>query len=564
MNERWLVQKRLSKNVLTHLLELRGIGDAVKAQAFLQPNFIRDLHDPFLMRGMDSVVARIKEALKKKEQIGIFGDYDADGVCGSAILYSVFERMKIKPVVETYLPDRQKEGFGLSIPGISYFIKRKVTLVITVDCGITNQKEILWAKEKGIDVIVTDHHELSQGPPPSGVFLDPKRPDETYPFRDLCGAGVAFKLAQALKASLHAKDLSEAWEKRLLDLVAIATVADMVPLLGENRALVKYGLLVIPQTHRLGLKALLREAGLEGRPLSSHDVAFSLAPRINATSRIDHAVKALGLFIAKRRSEAAILARAIEHVNKRRRSVVEKILRQVIARAKKHEEDIKRHHLVFESDPLWAPGILSLVSNRLKDQYLFPAIVVSKGKPFAIASCRAHPPFSLVGAMEKINAQDPSLFVRWGGHHQAAGFTVKSKDLKKVKQAWESITAPLAFSQAPQPLEIACELQAPEITLDLWENIQKLEPFGQANPKPTFLLRNATITNVRKVGSKEAHFKLVLEKEGHAFEAIYFNGSKHHDLSGGQHIDVAFTLEVSYWSVHTKAELHVLDLSPAS
>ena len=550
--------------ILSLLLKNRGIKGKKVEKNFLEPDFTRDLHDPFLMSGMYDVVKRIKKALKAKERIGIFGDYDADGVCASSVLYSVFTRIGFDPLVETYLPDRQKQGFGLSISGIAYFLRRGVSLIITVDCGITNHKEILFAAEKGIDVIVTDHHILSQGAPPA-LFLNPKRDDESYPFRELAGTGVAFKLAQALKKSLKHKNLSEAWEKRLLDLVAIATIADMMPLIDENRTLVAYGLTVIRHgTHRQGLKALLREAGLKKELINAKDIAFQIGPRINATSRIDHAVKALRLLITKDSREANALAKSIENLNKRRRKIVDTIVRQITQKTNVNRTVIAKKKLVFESDRSWQPGILSLVSNKMKDEFVFPAIVVSMGKKFSIASCRAHPPFSLVEAMERINARHPSLFVRWGGHHQAAGFTVRTEDLSKAKSAFEEITASRAFSASPEKIEAECELAPQAITLELYGAIRKLEPFGKGNPEPIFLLRNVTISSIKKMGLREAHYRIALEKDGYALEAVFFNGVKHHEHKAGDIIDVTFNLVSSEWRGITSLELHVLDVATSS
>lgn len=568
MKKNWIVQKRYvalknekSGDIIETLLALRGIEDEAAKKRFFAPDFTRDLHDPFLMRGMAEVVGRIKQAMKQKERIGIFGDYDADGVCGSSILYSVFKRAGANPLVETYLPHRETEGYGLSISGISHFAQKKVSLIITTDCGITNHKEILFAKERGIEVIVTDHHELSQGPPPVNAFLDPKRPDETYPFRELAGTGVAFKLAQALKQSLGSANLSEAWEKRLLDLVAIATVADMMPLYDENRVFVKYGLLVIANTHRKGLRALMREAGLDPALVTARDLGFAIGPRINATSRIDHASKALQLFLSRDSKEVDHLAKSIERLNTRRRSLVEGILRQIRMKLARKTKRINEKKIVFESSHDWQPGVLSLVSNRLREDFVYPTIMVSKGSKFSIASCRAHSPFSLVHAMERINAAHSSLFVRWGGHHQAAGFTVRTKDIAKVRTAFEEITQAFAFSRQEPVIEVDIEIDIKDLTVDLAGRLQQLQPFGRGNPEPIFLLCNARVTFLRRVGNGQNHLRMILEKEACSVEAIFFNGTRLlRQPQEGDMVDVVFTLTLSSWNVNTRADLHVIDL----
>jgi len=553
-------RRKIREDLIDRLLAIRGIAGEEGKSRFLAPDFTRDLHDPFLMRGMTQVVARIKKAMKQKERVGIFGDYDADGVCGSSVLYSVFKKVGMNPLVETYLPHREKEGYGLSLSGISHFAEKKVSLVITNDCGITNHKEILFAKERGIEVIVTDHHELSQGPPPVAAFLDPKRPDETYPFRELAGTGVAFKLAQALKQSLGNPNLSEAWEKRLLDLVAIATVADMMPLIDENRVFVKYGLMVLANTHRKGLLALMREAKLDPATITARDLGFAIGPRINATSRIDHASRALQLFLSEDEKEVDELAKSIERLNKRRRSMVDAIVRDMKTKLVRKAKHIREKQIVFASDPDWQPGILSLVSNRLREDYVFPTIMVSKGKQFSIGSCRAQAPFSLVKTMEAINAAHPSLFVRWGGHHQAAGFTVASKDLAKARAAFEEITQKTVFSREEPAIEIDAEVEADELTIDAYGRIRELQPFGRANQEPIFCLRAARLVSLKHVGNGQNHLRMILEKDGSTFESIFFNGSRHdRQPREGDLVDVVFNLALSSWNLHTRVDLRVID-----
>jgi len=347
--------------------------------------------------------------------------------------------------------------------------------------------------------------------------------------------------------------------------VAIATVADMMPLYDENRVFVKYGLLVIAHTHRKGLQALMREAGLDPSLVTARDLGFVIGPRINATSRIDHASKALQLFLSHNAQEVDDLAKSIERLNRHRRVIVEEILRQIRTKLARKTKRINEKQIVFESDPDWQQGVLSLVSNRLREDFAFPTIMVSKGKTFSVASCRAHAPFSLVETMEKIHMAHPSLFVRWGGHHQAAGFTVATKDLAKTRAAFEKITHSFVFSRQEVPVEIDLELGMKDMSVDVAGRIQELQPFGRGNPEPIFLLRDARLIFLKRVGNGQSHLRMILEKEGSEVEAIFFNGArKERQPRERDMVDVVFTLMRSSWGIRTRVDLHIIDFDVKS
>jgi single-stranded-DNA-specific exonuclease len=557
MHKKWVLKKQTNRNIIAHILSMRGIKSKKAQERFLSPRYERDLFDPFLIKGMKKAVARIEKALEKREKIGIFGDYDVDGVCGSTILYDFLAQVGVTPKFETYLPDRSKDGYGLNLHGIEHFKKQGITLMITVDCGISDHKEIEWAMKNGIDVIVTDHHEVAQGLPPAYAIVNPKRKDDTYPFRELAGTGVAFKLVQALRISLKNEHITEAWEKWLLDLVAFATVADQMPLLEENRALVKYGLIVLAKTQRLGFQELMKVARLNPQEITTQDFLFQLAPRVNSASRMDHAFKAFQLFVTKDRNEARELAKDIDASNKKRQRFVAKALKEVKERVEKKIAQIEKDQLILEGSPDWPAGVCGLVAQRLLDHYGYPTFIYTLEGTAAKGSVRSLPPFSVVDTMKKAD----KLLIDWGGHHQAGGFSIEPKNLEAFKRIIAKQTASASKKIFTPSLAVSAELEAKDITLDLWDRLQLLQPFGKENPEPTFLLKQAYVHAVRKVGKDQDHFKITLKKDDHFFEAIYFRGvADNHLLKEGDSADVVFELKRSAWSRVIRAELSIVDL----
>lgn len=558
MKKKWIIKKRQFDDILTQLLVNRGIHTSAQRKQFLEPDYERDLADPFLMRGMKEAVSRIEKALKNHEKIGIFGDYDVDGICGSIVLYEFLERYGATPFFEAYLPDRQKDGYGLNEGGLSYLKKRGVTLVITVDCGISNHKEIEWANAHGMEVIVTDHHEVSKGLPPAFAVINPKQKGERFPFSGLSGTGVAFKVAQALRRHFNHEKISEAWEKWLLDLVALATVADQMPLISENRTLAVYGILVLKKTKRLGLGELIRLAGITPENIHAEDLLFQLAPRINAASRIDHAFKAFELLTTKDPAQVQALGKEIENANKERQRLVAKAFKEVQERLSGKIKEIEKEKFIFESSENWQPGVCGLVANKILDIYGYPAFIASIGKDVAKGSVRSLPPFSVVEAMK--NARH--LLFDWGGHHQAGGFSLSPKNLAAFKEALKKEVAVYKGETVLPSLEIDAELQVREISLTTYKEVERLEPFGKGNPEPTFLLKKCTVHAVRKVGSDQNHFKLALQKDAMLFDAIYFRGVANGELKKGDVVDAAFTLKRSVWGKNPRVELHIVDLKP--
>lgn len=561
MNKRWVIKKKLYDDVVAQVLHNRGIKTKKEQQHFLEPHYERDLADPFLMKDMKKAVTRIQRALKDREKIGIFGDYDVDGICGSIVLHEFFEKVGVTPSFETYLPDRTTQGYGLNRHGVTHFKEEGVTLMITVDCGISDHEEIAWAQDNGIDVIVTDHHEVSQGLPPAYAVVNPKQKDDQYPFNGLAGTGVAFKLAQALRKSVSHEDISEAWEKWLLDLVAFATVADQMPLVGENRALVRYGLMVFSKTRRRGLRELITIAGLNPAVITTQDLLFALAPRINAASRIDHALKAFKLLTTDNPIEAQALAKEIDNANKKRQLLVADALKNIQASIEKKIDQVQKDQVIFEGSRDFAPGVCGLVANKIIDRYGYPTFIYSIGDTMVKGSVRSLPPFSVVEAMKSGSKH----LLDWGGHHQAGGFSLEEKNLEKFYKSLRAYSRKAPKDEMIPTLTIDAKLEGKEATLDVWDRLQELAPFGKGNPEPVFMFKKARVWAVKKVGKGKDHYKLTLQKDDEFFESIYFNGvSDHEELTIGNEIDVAFYLKKSTWNVSTRPELHIIDLNDAN
>jgi len=554
------------------LLWTRNLKTQQAIDEFFNPDYEEDLHDPFLYKGMAEAVERIMSAVKKKEKILVFGDYDHDGVSGAALLTLFFREIGIEN--EVYIPDRLKEGYGLSQNSIEKIISSGINVLITIDCGITDYDEIKKAKEAGIDVIVLDHHLVHGKLPPACVIIDAKQKGETYPFKELSGAGVAFKVVQAL---IRHDDIRvpEGWEKWLLDLVTISTVGDIVPLVGENRTLVKYGLVVLAQTRRPGIRALMEKAGLKPRlaskidpkskipqtNLDTYSVGFMIVPRINAASRMDHADTAFALLTTESKEEAGMLAQRLEDHNKERQSTVEKITKEVEQRLRANE---KIPPVIIEGDEGWSRGVLGIVANRILDKYFRPTFIFSKGKEKSVGSVRSTKGFNVVEAMESCK----DLFEEFGGHKAAGGFTIKNENIEKFKEGITMFTNKNLGSDGFTPiLEVEMELSTEDVNWELFEEIEKFGPFGEANPKPVFVMRNLEIAELRPVGQNGRHLQLLLQSASSdkQLRAIYFNGANGNGhLGPGDNIDTVFEFVADEWNGTKELKLKITDLRIAT
>ena len=444
--------------IVVQLLYNRNLKTQKEIDEFLSPDYSKDVHDPHLFKDMEKACQRIYKAIKNKELITVYGDYDADGVSSAVILRSVLKNLKAN--VEVYLPHRAKEGYGLNKKAVEELAK-KSKVVITCDCGISNYEEVDIANEKGLDVIITDHHTVPEKLPKALAIIHPQV-DEKYPFKFLAGGGVAFKLAQALLS--HAKnDLSakekEINEKWLLDMVALATVADMVPLLGENRTLVKYGMLVLKKTQRLGMKKLIEIANLDVSKIDTRSIGFSLAPRINAAGRMDHANLAYYLMIEEDEDKAIQLAKDLNQSNLDRQKLTERIVRE--AKAQKINED---DSLLTFYNPDWSSGLTGLVAGRLAREHSRPVFVMTKVDENIVGSGRSVPEFNIIEALQ----DNEELLIKYGGHPQACGFSMDpAKQEEFIKVMKENAANKLKDVQFISKLEVELGIDFEDISWDL-------------------------------------------------------------------------------------------------
>lgn len=562
---------------ILQLLYNRGLKTPAQIDEFFNPDYEQDLHDPFLMLGMREAVKRIAKAVKKREKTAIFGDYDCDGVCGAVILKTTLEALGVDLSGGVYIPDRKIEGYGLNVGAVRKLAEQKVKLILTVDCGVSDIEEIKLAKSLGLDVLVVDHHRLGKTLPPAKVIIDPWQADDKYPFKELAGAGVAFKLAQALlkesRIKNHESGISEGWEKWLLDLVALATVADCMPLVGENRTLVKYGLIVLAQTKRVGLQELMKVARLNPvfeaqnltTNLDAYSLGFILAPRLNAAGRMDHASLAFKLLMAQSREEALDAAKKINEHNQQRQKLTNKIVEQIEEQIKDVLRN-KRQPVIVVKDKHWSPGVIGLAAGKIADRYHRPTIIFSQEEKTSRGSARSVPSFNIIEAI----AQCAEVLEEFGGHPGAAGISLENKNYEIFKEKINQIArAKLKDEDLTPVLEIDLELEPEKIGWELFDEIIKFEPCGgERNPCPVFLVKDLEIVGLRAVGNGLKHLKLEFKSAKlpqKIFRAIGFGlANGHAVLKVGDKIDTVFELIADEWNGTRNLQMKIIDIRKAA
>jgi single-stranded-DNA-specific exonuclease len=546
----WEIYPKKSSRLLSQILINRKIPKK-NFKNFISPNFNQDLHDPFLMLGMDKAVERILKAVIQKEKIGIFADFDADGISGCVLLCQAFKKMHLDCAV--YLPSRL-QGYGLNQAGIDYFVKEKVSLIITVDCGIRDSYFIEQIKKNNIDVIITDHHEPADSVPDC-IILDPKQKNDRYPFSELAGAGVVYKLICGIaKKSKFFKINDLKW---MLDLVAIATITDVVPLVNENRILAKYGLIVCGKTRNIGLKMLLKTASIEAGKIDSYKINYQIGPRINAPGRIDHANYAFKLLTAKSEAIARKFAKHLEKSNQKRQQIFDKFLK--IANGKVEKDKLYQKKLILITDSDWPAGIVGLIASKIAEKYSRPAIIIRKGKKECRGSARSIEKFNLVQGLSDCS----ELLIKFGGHKMAAGLTIDVKNIKKFYQKILSIAEKkLKAEDLLNRIKIDAEIQFSHLNFDVLKIIKKLEPYGMKNPKPTFLLKNAKIIDLKLIGEKQNHLKFKIYSQGKTFDVIAFGVPEYFEkIQGHQFIDLVFYLDENIWNGTRTLQLKLIDFN---
>jgi len=497
---------------------------------------------------MHRAVARIYQALLSGENIAIYGDFDVDGITGTALLVQGLTTLGGKTT--PYIPHRLTEGYGLKTAALENLYRQGISLVITVDCGITALSQVKRAKRMGLDIIITDHHTPLPEIPPAIAIVNPKLPNSSYPFSELAGVGVALKLLQALFQGMGKEELLD----ELIDLVALGTIGDMMPLLGENRYLVKQGLRLINATPRLGVREMITQAGLNIGSLDTESISWILAPRLNAAGRLEHALTSYKLLMTNSPQEAHALTIWLEEKNAERQKLTANILTK--AREQILAEGISP--LLLASDKDYPVGIIGLAAGRLSEEFYRPAIVVKIGEQVSSGSCRSIPEFNIIYALNQCN----NLLLQFGGHSQAAGFAVPTKNLTRLHQTLSQLAATqLAGVDLRPHLDIDAEVTLLDLSGYTFRTIQQLAPFGHGNPAPTFLSRRVEVVDCRTMGNNEEHLRLKLKQSGTIWDGVGFRmGNYLAEVSSP--LDIVYNLEIDRWGGEERLRLNILDFAP--
>ena len=561
--KRWQLAPRVSSLVLARFPQLhplivqilynRGITTPEQADAFLSPEALAG--NPFQMHGMNDSVDRIRRAIRAGEAMAVYGDFDVDGVTATVLLVQTLLSLGAK--VKPYIPHRIDEGYGLNKDALQQLKEQGVSVVITVDCGVRSLPEVAFGKQIGLDMIVTDHHAPSDVLPDAFAVINPKQPLCQYPSKELSGAGVAFKLAQALlRADTQVplnKNRIPMPEDALVDLVALGTVADLVPLTGENRGLVQRGLAKLRQSERPGIQALMRQAAIKPEAIESGSIGYTLGPRLNAAGRLESALMAYNLLATQYPGEADELARKLEETNHERQrlttEMTNKAREAVVATA-------EAERLLFVAAPEFPEGIVGLIASRLSEEFYRPAVAVHQGEEESRGSARSVSEFNIVNALDQCR----DLLVRHGGHAMAAGFTVRNENMAELEARLKEIaTRELASSDLVLTLAIDAEANLSEINMELATSLGQLAPFGYGNREPIFASQGVSVREARIVGTD--HLKLTLSDGQFVIDAIAFRqGSWLNQLP--PRIDVAYQLEAQTWNGRTRLQLNVKDIKP--
>jgi len=570
-NKRWQVARRAPGSFLARLSDLhplvaqalynRGLTDPTEARTFLKGQAGQD--DPFRLHGMHQAVTRLRQAVRAGEPIAVYGDFDADGVTATALLVLALRAMGGH--VQPYIPHRVEEGYGLNIPALEELAQMGVRVVVTVDCGIRFPTEIAYARQRGMDVIVTDHHAVGvgeDGRPPllqAVAVVNPHQEECPYPYKYLAGVGLAYKLAQALlraNRKVPVRGEVNLREEDLLDLVALGTVADLAPLTGENRYLVIQGLKRLNSEPRPGVEALMRRVGLRPGGVDATAIGYMLGPRLNAAGRIAHAKTAYQLLTAEYPAEAERLAQRLDDLNRERQRLTAEVQERAREIAVAQEAG---QPLLFIAAPGFPAGVVGLVASRLVEEFYRPTVVVEQGEEESHGSARSIPEFHITSALDTC----ADILVQHGGHAAAAGFTARTADLPRLKERLLALAAEeLEGRELIPTLQIDAEVPLQEMNWQLWEELQALQPFGEGNPEPLFLSRQVQVRHHRAVGSDGAHLKLLLFDGRTVWDGIAFGQGDWADHLPNR-VDIAYHLQLNEWNGERRLQLNIQDIRPA-
>jgi len=538
---------------IAYLLALRGIDNYDKAKAFFRPE-LDFLYDPFLMKDMHEASQRLARAIRSGEKILVYGDYDVDGTTATSILYIFLKDFGVE--VDYYIPHRFKEGYGINPEGIQYAMQRGASLIVSVDCGITAVEEAGMAQEHGIDLIICDHHNVGSKIPQAVGVLDPKRPDCTYPFDGLSGAGVGFKLIQGTIKKLG---LNDRIAHKFLDLVAISIASDIVPVTDENRILMREGLQILNTNPRVGIKALMDLINLEVGNVSTSNIVFSIGPRINAAGRMGDASKAVKLMISETETEAFARAHELESINVERRTKDNKTMEEAVEKVSKEYNLDKTSSMVLH-DPDWHLGVIGIVASRLVDTYYRPAIMLSTVDGMIKGSARSIKGFNIYEALK----QCEDLLEQYGGHQYAAGLTIKSENLEEFRERINKIASVNLSSDDFEPeLKVDCDLDLSEIDMRFWKLLRQFEPYGPENMRPIFVSKNVKVEGVPTIVGT-GHLKMKVSQNGSGvFDVIGFNMHEYLPKlrnSTPESLQIAYSLEENHWNGRRTLQIKLRDL----
>ncbi len=535
------------------ILIARGITPAQRA-VFLSPDY-STRHDPFLLPDMEAAVERLMKARERQDRITIYGDYDIDGLTATTVLLDAFHSFGFEHV-ETFIPNRFVEGYGLTIDAVERVAATGAQLIVTVDCGSLSHKEIERANELGLDVIVTDHHNVADTQPPAIATINPKRKDHSYPFIDLAGVGVAFKLVQAMQTRMDGLPLGQ--EKWLLDLVALGTVCDVVTLVDENRTNVYWGLKVLSQTRRPGLKALMAVAGVRPEVVNARSLGFGLGPRMNAAGRLETAQHALDMLLETDPMKALEYANHLDEMNKARRAEQDEIFKAAKIQAEEFIDD----PVLVVSAPGWNHGIVGIVAAKLLEKYKKPTYVLEEMGEESKGSARSYGDFS---AADAIRAAD-DLITKGGGHKLAAGVTLPTKNIAAFRQRVNEFYRSQKLQDQAKLLLPKADSAAAinDLTEQLIDDIKQLEPFGNGNPQPILHSINTIVRGLRRMGNDGQHVKLTIEHEGRTVDMLAFNAPDHFFVDLGQQVNVWYTIDINEWNGRRSVEGQLLHLELVS
>jgi single-stranded-DNA-specific exonuclease len=542
-------------NVLANLLIQRGITTYDDAKAFFRPE-LSQLHDPFLMKDMDKAIDRIDKALQNNENILIYGDYDVDGTTAVALVYSFLKRYSSR--LAFYIPDRYQEGYGVSYKGIDYAVANNFSLIISLDCGIKSVEKVAYAKNQSVDFIICDHHYPGDTIPDAVAVLDPKRPDCNYPYKELSGCGVGFKLIQAYlqKNKLPFHDLDS-----FLDLVAVSIASDIVPINGENRVLTYFGLKRLSESPRNGLKYVIKTAGIENKEITVDDIVFKIGPRINAAGRVESGIKAVELLIAEDETYALSMSDKINDFNNTRKSIDTSITIEAMKLIANSPEMKGRYSTVLYN-PLWHKGVIGIVASRLIESYYRPTVILTESNGMATGSARSVDGFDLYQAIDSCS----DLLENFGGHMFAAGVTLKPENVPVFKERFEDfVSRHIKKDQLAPTIEIDAQLELREITPKFYRILKQFQPFGPENMSPVFLTKNVVDNGCgRIVGNTAEHLKLELIQETEPFRmypAIGFQLAQHFKfISKGNPFDICYSIEENEFRGTTTLQIRLRDI----